>query len=258
MTTVLVIEDEPTIAEVWQGFLHKADYKAVHMAYGRAALEYLAQYEPEIVLLDLGLPDMNGADILDYLDKRQRLHHTAVIVTTGDDTLSRAVQAMQQGAYDYLVKPFTRERLLSTVENAKKSIAMGKMVNAYREELDRQRLGRLTGTSLPMQLIYKTIEAAAPGKTNITIRGEAGTERGWVAETIHLLSKRPQGQFQQLNAQNVGAAFLGKMLFGQTTAMDAELSQTGRLPGLLGVLHEGTLFIDELSHCSQAVQQSLL
>ncbi len=258
MASILVIEDDATIAEVWQSFLRKAGHEVAHAAYGRAALEHLALYESEVVLLDLSLPDIDGANILDYLEKRDRLTSTAVIVTTGDDTITRAVSSMQKGAYDYLVKPFTRERLLQTVENAHKSIRLHKMVDAYREELDRQRLGRLTGASLPMQLIYKTIEAAAPTKATITIGGEAGTERGWVAETIHLHSKQPNGPFQQINARDIGELFLGKMLFGQATPLDAELTQTGRLPGLLGVANEGTLFIDELTYSPLAVQQSLL
>lgn len=256
MANILIVEDEPAIAEAWKGYLKKVNHQAAHMAFGQEAMEYLARNEPDIVLLDLGLPDIDGALILEYLEKRQRLTQTAVIVTTGDDTITRAVNSMQKGAYDYLVKPFTRERLLTTIDNALKSQRLNKMVHIYREELDRQRLGRLIGTSLPMQLIYKTIEAAAPSKANIVIYGEAGTERAWVAETIHMLSRRHAGPFQQFNIRNTDPSNIGKMLFGQQdTLLEAE--QKGRLPGLLGALQEGTLFIDELSHCPAAVQQSL-
>ena len=130
------------------------------METGAAALEALREAPPEVVLLDLQLPDMNGMDILKYVSSQQI--PTAVVIITAHASVNVAVEAMRYGAYDFVVKPFTADRLMVTVRNAVERLRLAQIVDTYTGELARSRFHGFIGSSLAMQGVYRIIKAPRP------------------------------------------------------------------------------------------------
>jgi two-component system repressor protein LuxO len=125
----LLVEDTPSLARVYTEYLKKAAFAVTAVETGAAALEALRETPPEVVLLDLQLPDMNGMDILKYVSSQQI--PTAVVIITAHASVNVAVEAMRYGAYDFVVKPFTADRLMVTVRNAVERLRLAQIVDTY-------------------------------------------------------------------------------------------------------------------------------
>ena len=253
---VLIVEDDPAISETCRGYLARGGYTSKQAMTIAAAIEELARTPYAVVLLDLSLPDGSGTQVLEYLQSRMRLRETAVIIITADATMRSAVECMRCGAYDYIVKPFNSDRLLTTVENASNTLSLQAMITTMREEIKRERFGDFIGGSVPMQLVYRIIEAAASSRATVFITGESGTGKEVAAHAIHNHSRRASGPFIALNCAAIPRDLMESELFGHVKGAftGATQDRMGAVERALG----GTLFLDEICEIPIDLQAKLL
>jgi len=249
-TKILLVEDSPSLAVVYQEYLREQDYQVVHVDTGKAALEAIATDIPDAILLDLQLPDMNGKDILDEVSARAL--PTAVIVITAHGSVDVAVEVMQAGAFDFVEKPFTADRLFVTLDNALKRQDLEEIVDLYR----RDHFHEFVGASLPMQSVYQIISSAATSKATVFVSGESGTGKEVCAHAIHNESPRREKPFVALNCAAIPRDLMESEIFGHTKgaftgAVSAREGAAARADG-------GTLFLDEICEMDMDLQSKLL
>ncbi|MGI9506467.1 MAG: sigma-54-dependent transcriptional regulator, partial [Geminicoccaceae bacterium] len=208
--TILMVEDQSALARTYQGFLRNEPYSIEHVESGSAALKAL-NHMPNAVLLDLKLPDMNGLDILKTI--KDRGLNMPVVVVTAHGSMQTAIDAMRAGAADFLVKPFTAERLKVTLQNALEKEELTAVVRTYQEEIDRRSFEGFIGSSLKMQAVYRSIESAATSKATVFFTGESGTGKEIAARAIHDLSGR-KGAFVPLNCGAIPRDLMESEIFG--------------------------------------------
>lgn len=240
--SVLVVEDSVMQVELYLSFLSAADFSVDAVSTGAKALAAIRQRQPEVVLLDLQLPDMDGLDLL--RQARAEKCTAAFVVMTAHGSVRRAVEAMQAGAEDFLVKPFDQNRLLTTLRNQLEKQRLASVLQSYRDK-DRPGLEGMIGRSLAMQALYRTIEAAAPSKATVFITGETGTGKELCAEAIHRLSPRARKPFVAINCAAIPKDLLESEIFGHVAGAFTGASKDRA--GAASQADGGTLFLDEIS-----------
>lgn len=249
---ILIVEDSLPLAAVWTRFLADQGMSLHFASTGGAAREALElDGPPAAILLDLGLPDMDGFDILRHV-QAARLE-SAVVVVTGNDSVDSAVAAMRLGAADYLTKPVSGERLRSALRDI-----LGDRRRRSREVLDIGAGCRhgFIGESPPMRAVYRAVERAAQSRANVLIAGESGTGKEICATAIHALGPRAAGPFVAVNCGAIPAELVESEIFGHRRG-----AFTGALadrPGAARLADGGTLFLDEICELPLALQASLL
>jgi two-component system, repressor protein LuxO len=252
--TILIVEDSPTLAMTCQTQLEPLGYSILLAADGKSAYQALRAQPIDCVLLDLKLPDMDGIDILE--DVRSWPVPPAIIVVTANASLTTAVRAVRSGAFDYLVKPFAAARLTTTVENALSSIDLKREVETLRRTVERAEFADFVGRSMPMQAVYRTIEAAAQSSASVFITGESGTGKELAAEALHRLSPRKAKAFVPLNCGAIPRDLLESVIFGHVKG--AFTGATSDQEGAAARADGGTLFLDELGEMDPLLQTKLL
>lgn len=249
---VLLVEDQSALARTYQGFLRGEPYKLDHVETGEAALQAMGEM-PEAVLLDLKLPDMNGLDVLKAI--RQGGLTTPVIVITAHGSMQTAIEAMRAGAADFLVKPFTAERLKVTLQNALEKQELTAAVRKYEKEIDRRNFQGFIGSSLKMQAVYRAIESAASSKATVFFTGESGTGKEIAARAVHDLSGRT-GAFTPLNCGAIPHDLMESEIFGHVKG--AFTGALAEREGAARQAHKGTFFLDEVCEMDLQLQTKLL
>ncbi|PSJ48105.1 sigma-54-dependent Fis family transcriptional regulator [Zobellella endophytica] len=251
---VLMVEDTPSLAALYQAYLQDEPLSLTIVNNGRQALEQIRQQPPDILLLDLILPDMPGMEILQWLHREHR--DVTTIVMTAHGSVDVAVDAMRLGAHDFINKPVEAERLKVTLHNTMKFRRLNQLVDMYRHEMERERFQGFIGESLPMQKVYRLIENAAPSSATVFITGESGTGKEVCAEAIHQLSGRTDGPFIALNCAAIPKDLMESELFGHIKG-----AFTGALQDRDGAVIRadgGTLFMDEICEMDLELQSKLL
>ena len=251
-TTVLLIEDQSALARTYQGFLRNEPYDLKHVDTGASAFRSLEDM-PDAVLLDLKLPDMNGLDILKTI--RDQGLTMPVVVITAHGSMQTAIDAMRAGAADFLVKPFTAERLKVTLKNALEKQQLTAVVQQYREEIDRREFQGFIGSSLKMQAVYRAIESAANSKATVFFTGESGTGKEIAARAVHDLSGR-KGAFVPLNCGAIPHDLMESEIFGHVRG--AFTGALAEREGAARRAHRGTFFLDEVCEMDLQLQTKLL
>lgn len=168
---ILIVEDVPTLAETYVAYLSSEPVIATAVQTGHEALAQLEDCPPDVVALDINLPDMNGIDLLREIKSRGL--PTEVIIVTAQGSLNLAVETMREGAFDFIVKPLTRDRLRVTLRNALERRNLTNTVEALKEEFGRDHFCEQIGRSLTMQSVYRIIQSAAPSSATVfNYRGE--------------------------------------------------------------------------------------
>ncbi|VAX01967.1 hypothetical protein MNBD_ALPHA03-28, partial [hydrothermal vent metagenome] len=167
--TILLIEDVVPLAEVYIEYLQGEDVEIDHVTTGDEAYKYLAENTPQIILLDLNLPDVDGMEILKYVSDTGL--DSCVIVITAYGSVSRVVDAMRLGAFEYLQKPFDESRFILTVRNAIERMHLRQMVDSYKNQLGRDEFHGMLGKSQVMQIVYDTIVNVAKSSATVFITG---------------------------------------------------------------------------------------
>ncbi len=251
---VLLIEDDKAIALVYSEYLSGAGYDLTHVNSGAAAIEALSKGDTDIAVIDLWLPDMDGLDILRHIASQQ-IPVDAVVIT-GNGSMNNAIEAIRLGASDFLVKPFNKDRLLTTVENALERQTLDRVVKTYREEIDRHEYQGFVGSSLAMQGIYRVIDSAAQSKVSAFITGESGTGKEVCAEAIHRASARADKPFVVINCGAIPKDLIESEIFGHVKG--AFTGAVADRKGMAQMADGGTLFLDEVCEMDISLQPKLL
>jgi len=253
---VLIVEDSASLALGYAAQLEDAGHEVSLCETLAEARRSLAAEQFDVVLLDLQLPDGDGLTLFDALPGNKG--NPAVIVVTADGSLNRAITAMRLGAYDFLVKPVSGTRLLSTVGNAaEQSGSVAEPIATPSEALeDAGGFHGFIGKSPAMKAVFRTIESVADSKATVFVTGESGTGKEVTAEAIHSASKRRSGPFVAINCGAIPENLLESELFGHVKG-----AFTGAVENRIGAAKAadgGTLFLDEICEMDLKLQVKLL
>ncbi|WP_298721938.1 sigma-54 dependent transcriptional regulator [uncultured Oceanisphaera sp.] len=252
--SVLLVEDTASLAALYQAYLQDEPLSLTVVSNGQQALEHIRRQPPDILLLDLILPDMPGMEILKWLHREQP--NVTTIVMTAHGSVDVAVDAMRLGAHDFINKPVEAERLKVTLHNTMKFRHLNQLVDRYRHEIEREPFQGFIGASLPMQKVFRLIENAAPSTATVFVTGESGTGKEVCAEALHQLSGRREGPFIALNCAAIPKDLMESELFGHIKG-----AFTGALQDRDGAVIRadgGTLFMDEICEMDLELQSKLL
>ncbi|NKD54837.1 MULTISPECIES: sigma-54-dependent transcriptional regulator [unclassified Haematospirillum] len=252
---ILIVEDDPLMAERYAGDLAAWETRVAET--GRQAMDILSQSPPDAVVLDVNLPDMNGLEILRHI--RGNGMPCGVVVVTSQASVRLAVEALQAGADDFLVKPFPPERLQVTVGNVIAKQKLSTKVEQLTEQLQPEppgQWGGFIGSSAAIRGVYRMIEAAAPSRATVFITGESGTGKELCAEAIHRASPRRNGPFVAVNCAAIPRDLMESELFGHLKG--AFTGAIATRDGAASQADGGTLFLDEIGEMDINLQGKLL
>lgn len=253
---VVVIDDEPQIRKSLYRVLSDEGYK-VHVAdSARAGMELIESVKPNIVILDLMLPDGSGLDILGRISQLDESIQTIVITAYAE--VQRAVEAMKLGASDFLKKPYELEELLLAVQRVARHAARERHLSLYRQrELDRFAGERIIGECAPMKKIWDLIDKVAKSDTsNVLVEGESGSGKELVARAIHYKGDRTAYPFMEVNCSSFQETLIENELFGHEKGAFTDAKELKR--GLVELAEPGTLFLDEVADMPVGPQAKLL
>jgi two-component system response regulator HydG len=254
---ILIVDDEPSARQGLTRLLVTADYIVDVAGDGHEALAVAAERPPDVVVTDLGMPNMDGMALLQKL--REQDHELPVIVVTADGDVAQAVAAMRAGAAEYLTKPVDFDALLVAIERACERRALRTEAENLRRQIrekDGEGLQGLVGTSPAMQKVYRVVRQVALARATALITGESGTGKGEIARALHALGARPAGPFVTVHCAALPASLLESELFGHEKGSftGADKRRLGRFEQAAG----GTLFLDEIGEFSPLTQVKLL
>jgi DNA-binding NtrC family response regulator len=252
---ILVIDDEEIIQEVLSDILGREGYDLTFAPDAETGLAVLAEREFDLVVLDLMLPGMSGLEAL--AEVRRLDPDQVVIMLTAYGSVETAVQAMRQGAHDYLAKPFKNEDVLRALRHGLRQRRLMVENRTLRRALQgKSGSWGLVGKSRAMRGLYDLIDQVAPSRSTVLIQGESGTGKELVAHAIHLQSGRPPEAFVVVNSGSMPADLLESNLFGHVKGAFTGAVQTKK--GLFEVANGGSIFFDEIGTVKPEVQAKLL
>jgi len=250
---VLLIEDTPSMQMVYQAILRKGGFRVETAGTAEEGLAKFRDVQPSVVLLDLMLPDRCGIELMADLFKL--CPEVRVVVITANGSINKAVEAMRAGAFEFLVKPFDENRLISSVENAFADIGSGPMP-PFPEIGSSEAFHGFIGSSTQMREVYSKITSISRSMATVFISGESGTGKEVCAQAIHETSTRARGPFVPLNCGAIPSDLLESEVFGHLKG-----SFTGAIAdsvGAAGSADGGTLFLDEICEMDLNLQTKLL
>ncbi len=249
---VLIVDDETTIIDSLEGILSDDGFEVIHAYNGYEALKKIETHSPDIVLLDIWMPGMDGIDTLKEIKKNNP--NLPVVMITGHGSIESAVDATKSGAFDFLEKPLSIDKVMVTINNALNFRKLEEENTYLRKKAIEK--NSITGTSPAVQKLYGEIMAAAPSNASILISGENGTGKEMVARTIHQFSSRPEGPFIIINCAAIPEDHLESELFGhEKGAFD---QATSKNKGKFDLASGGTLFLDEIGDMNITTQAKML
>lgn len=252
MKTILIVDDEKSIRQTLEGVLQDEGFRTLTAETGENCLALLKEETPDIILLDIWMPGIDGLETLKQI--RIQNAEQMVLMMSGHGTIQTAVQATKLGASDFIEKPLSVEKLLLSINTALK---IGNLVEENREL--KAQIGRdyqIIGESRPMQELKKRIELAAPTSGWVLITGENGTGKELVARAIHTNSLRKEKPFVEVNCAAIPEELIESTLFGHEKG--AFTGATNPRKGKFDQAHEGTLFLDEIADMSPKTQAKVL
>jgi two-component system nitrogen regulation response regulator NtrX len=249
---VLIVDDETTIIESLDGILSDDGFEVIHAFNGYEALKKIEAESPDIVLLDIWMPGMDGIETLKEIKKIAP--NLPVVMITGHGTIESAVDATKSGAYDFLEKPLSIDKVMVTINNALNFRKLEEE-NRYLRKKSIEK-NSITGTSPAVQKLYGEIISAAPSDAAILITGENGTGKEMVARTLHQFSLRPEQPFIIINCAAIPEENLDSELFGHEKG--AFKGATSKNKGKFELASPGTLFLDEIGDMNINTQAKIL
>jgi DNA-binding NtrC family response regulator len=252
---VLVVEDEPATRLGLTELVRTWGFTADAAADGEEALQKITVFRPSIIISDLVMPRMGGLELLRAL--KDEGGDLTIVILTAQGTVETAVEAIKEGAWDYLTKPVEPQRLKILLDKIVERQDTLREVKVLRRQLrEHGTFGRMIGSSPQMRKVYHVIEQAAPTSANVLIWGESGTGKELVAQTIHQLSPRAQQPFVPINCAAIPETLLESEIFGHEKG--AFTGAADRRAGCFELADRGTLFLDEIAEMTPATQVKLL
>lgn len=252
---VLVVDDEESMRDFLSIMLHREGYQVDTAVDGAQAVAHLRSHSYDLVISDIKMPRMTGLQLLAHI--KERTPETVVLMVTAFSSTEEAVEAMKQGAYDYITKPFKNEEIRLIVKNALERRALRQENLALKEELGkRYSFDGLVGKSKVMQDVFALIRKVADNPVKVLITGESGTGKELVAKAIHYNSSRREEPFVPINCGAIPENLLESELFGHEKG-----SFTGAIKqkaGLFETAEGGTIFLDEIGELPAMMQVKLL
>ena len=251
--TLLLVDDDASVLRAIGEYFERVGYEVWRESTGEQAVDTFQRVRPDVVLLDLHLPDSNGLVVLERL----RRDGAAVILLTGQGDIQTAVRAMQLGAENFLTKPVDMTHLAAAIARLTEKVRLTRQ-NARLRALDHEEEGvGSLGVSPGMQDLARHVELlAASERSTVLLQGESGTGKGWVARVIHNLSPRSDGPFIEVNCAGLSATFLDSELFGHEKGAFTDAKE--RKVGLFELADRGTIFLDEIGELALELQPKLL
>ncbi len=253
---ILILDDEESLVKILSKILKQAGHEVFYAYTGAEGIEKHKIIQPDMLLLDIRLPDQTGMEVLEQLNKAYNT--SSVVIITGAGSVNSAVQAMKMGAEDYLEKPIDTAKLkLVTRRIAEKKGLSPRVQVLENNQLEKYKKGYLFLTNPGMQKLYNSLEQVAKqDQITVLILGETGTGKEHIAQLIHTLSARAFKPFVEIHCGALPETILESELFGyeQGAFTDARKQK----PGLFEVAQGGSLFLDEIGELTQGVQTKLL
>ncbi len=254
MSLVLIIDDDRATVSAMADLVRLEGFETTTAGTLAEARERLTDVSPDVVLVDLQLPDGNGLELLEGLDPVAR---PEIVLVTGHATIDSAIAALRIGVLDYLIKPVDVGRLRAILANVSRTLAYKKEIGSLRGELRKLgRFGGLTGRSPSMQKVYDLMARVAPTDATVLITGESGTGKEVVANGIHELGLRRIHPFLPLNCGAISPGLIESELFGHERGSFTGANQLHR--GFFERASRGTLFLDEVTEMPLELQVKLL
>lgn len=252
---ILVVDDELSMRELLELMLVKEGYQVSCAENGRKAISLIKQTYFDLLLCDIRLGDITGIDVLKA--SKEQNQDTVVIMISAYATTEAAVEAMNQGAYDFVPKPFNNDELIETIKNALEIKTIEHEKEILDDELKKTlHFGKIIGNSPAMRNIYKLIRQVAKTKTSVLITGESGTGKELIAKAIHENSERSEGPFVVVNCGGIPETLMESELFGHKKGSFTGATQDKK--GLFEAADGGTIFLDEIGEVNLPIQVKLL
>jgi DNA-binding NtrC family response regulator len=254
-TKILIVDDELIMRESLAGWLERDGHAVQTAPSGEDALEILKQARFDILLVDIKMEGISGLDVLRHVKENDP--DVAVVMITAYGSIPTAIEAMKNGAYDYMLKPFDPNELGVLIEKIIRYQNQAREMQFLREEVkERTRFESMIGQSKPMQEIFDLICDVAPMDSTVLITGPTGTGKGLAAKAIHSNSPRCNGPFVTVNCGAIPEHLMETELFGHQKGAFTDAKETKK--GRLELAHGGTLFLDEVGEISMRMQIDLL
>jgi len=252
---ILIIDDEKGIRDIFTLVLEEKGYVVRSAESGAVGLAAAAAFRPDVLLLDMNLPDMSGLEVL--AEVPARLPKCRIVIITAYGTIKNAVEATRRGAYAYLEKPVDNDELILAIERALEVKQLEAEVEELRTELtSRYAFSNIVGTSARMNSVFQLMNKIAPVEGTVLVTGESGTGKELVARAIHFAGPRREGPFVVVNCGAIPRDLIESEFFGHAKGAftDAKSETTGKFE----MAESGTIFLDEIGELSAEAQVKLL
>jgi len=253
---ILIVDDEKLIRWSVRQKLHEWNLDVVEAEDGREARQVFQRESPDLVILDVNLPDEKGTELLKQF--RNAVPELPVVMVTAYGSIDDAVSAMRSGAYDFITKPINFLKLRNTIQNALETVSLKQEVAYYKEkEQERSAPGKIVAVDPAMREVMQITRTIAESEAAIVLlQGESGTGKDLLAQIIHYHSRRKAGPYLVINCSVIPENLLESELFGYEKGAFTDAKQQKK--GLAELAHSGTLFLDEISTLSLPLQAKLL
>ena len=252
---VLSVDDDPNVTWILSDGLSESDFIVETANDGRSALELASTFHPDVCLLDIKMPGMDGIELLNHIKKKDPT--TSVIIISGHADTPLVVQAVQGGADDFLVKPFDVEMVEICIHKVMEKKDLRQRVKRLESELAKQSLWEnFVGESSAFNRVRDLIEQVGTTDLNVLIRGESGTGKDIIARLVHQMSDRSRGPFVKVNCGALPPELLESELFGHERG--AFTGAYKSKPGRFELADNGTIFLDEIGEMPASTQATLL
>jgi len=252
---ILIVDDELVMRESLAAWIQRDGHDVRTAESGEEALEKIERTRFDILIMDIKMEGMSGLEVLSLVQENDP--DVSVVMITAYGSISTAIEAMKNGAFDYLLKPFDPEELGVLIEKIIAHRAQANENLFLKEDFkERTRFESMIGQSLPMQAVFETVLDVAPVESTVLITGETGTGKGLAAKAIHTNSPRCDGPFVVVNCGAIPEHLMESELFGHQKGAFTDARETKK--GRLELAHCGTLFLDEIGEISMRMQIDLL
>ncbi len=252
METILVVDDEESIRRSLEGILLDEGFRALFASNGEDAIRISLEEDPDLILLDIWMPGIDGMETLARI--KEARPNQPIIMMSGHGTIETAVKATRLGAYDFIEKPLSLEKILLSIHNAMKVGHLMAENQALKEKINKEH--EMIGESRPITQLKKQIDIAAPSNGWVLITGENGTGKELVARAIHHQSEREHQTFVEVNCAAIPEELIESELFGHEKG--AFTGATAARKGKFDQANNGTLFLDEIGDMSLKTQAKIL
>lgn len=257
MYTILIVDDDKDMQFNLKSILDNEGYKSFALENGKQAIKEVQSKSPNIILLDIRLPDMNGMKVLEKLKKTIPEYEGSIIMLTAYGDIKDAIKAMKLGAFDYLTKPFDNEELIITIKKALHNQLLSKEVKTLKEQLHEKITSEnLMGKSTQIKKVLKQVNLVAPTNMSVIIQGEGGTGKEVITNLIYRKSHRKDKPLISIDCGAIPDTLVESELFGYDRGAFTGADKTKE--GKFELANDGTLFLDEITNLPADAQAKLL